>query len=239
MFNFHHSTTTQLKRVQTKLENAEKAIPRVITQTLNNVSFKARLEVNAEASRVFQNPTHMIRNAAFVNAATTSKPYAVVHIKEKPPKGGSNSPADVLFPHVEGGRRFIKGLEVGLRARQLLRRLSGRGIPRDTHFVPGEGAGLNKHGNLTPAKVKRILKETKRPGGKFFLFIPDGEKYPLVMHRRSKKADPEVALVGVSTPNYRKRFAFHTIVERTFARYYGHELEEQLDVNLPDSDLRS
>lgn len=237
MFNFSNSNTTQLKRLQSKIEDVSGAFPRVITKTLNNVSFKARLEVNAEASRVFQNPTNMIKNAAYVKAAKASEPYAVVHIKETPPKGGKNSPADVLLPHVEGGRRFVKGLEVGLRARQLLRRLSGSGIPRDTHFVPGAGADLNRFGNMTPAKVKRILKETKKPGGKFFMFIPDGRRYPLVMHQRTKKADPEVALVGVATPNYRKRFAFHNVVEKTFARHYANELEEQLDANLPESDL--
>lgn len=237
MFKFNSSNTTQLKRLQSKLEDAESVFPKVITKTLNNVSFKARLEVNAEASRVFQNPTNMIKNAAYVKAAKASQPYAVVHIKETPPKGGTNSPADVLFPHVEGGRRYVKGLEVGLRARQLLRRLSGSGIPRDTHFVPGEGLDLNKFGNITPAKVKRILKETKKPGGKFFMFIPEGRRYPLVMHQRTKGAVPEVALVGIATPKYRKRFAFHKVVERTFSRHYANELEEQLDANLPASDL--
>ena len=236
MFNFSSSNQTQLKRLQTKLESAQSVFPRVISKTLNNVSFKARLEVNKEASRVFLNPTHMIRNASYVKAAKASEPYTVVHIKETPPKGGTNSPADVLLPHVEGGKRYVKGLEIGLRARQLLRRLSGQGIPRNTHFVPGAGAELNRFGNMTPAKVKHILKETRKPGGKFFMFIPDGAKYPLVMHQRSKKADPEIALVGVATPNYKKRFAFYEVVEKSFARHYADELEKQLEASLPESD---
>ena len=239
MFRFFPLTLNRVSDVSRQLEQAAKAMHPVILQSLNQTSFKARQEVNNNASQVFQNPTHLIRNAAFVKPAKQAEPFTVVHIKQQPFNGGTHSPADVLLPHVEGGKRLSKGLEMGLRARQLLGRLQGKGIPRNTHFVPGAGAELNKFGNLTPAKVKRILNETKRPGGKFFMWIPDGSRYPLVMHQKSKQAAPEIALVGVAPPQYKKRFAFHAIVEQTFAKHYTSTVHQRLDALLPDQKRNS
>ena len=114
----------------------------------------------------------------------------------------------------------------------------GKAFP-EVPIFPGAGAELNKFGNLTPAKVKRILNETKCPGGKFFMWIPDGSRYPWWRTRRVNKPPRKLPWWAWVTPQYKKRFAFHVIVEQTFAKHYTSTVHQRLDALLPDQKLNS
>lgn len=219
-----------------KLQESREQIPFIERTTINSGAFACRDDVKKGIGQVFIRPTSFILNSSFVDKATKSNPFAVVYIKQDPPRGGKKSPAEVLEPHVVGGKRFVKPFEWGLRS-NIWDRLRGRSIPPDTHFVPGEDAQLNQYGNMGKARIKTILKQVQSPASKYFLYTPEGEKYPLVMHKSSKKADPEVILAGIKTPNYKQRFDFETIVSKSFEKNYESLLISTMDKYLPKSDF--
>ena len=230
MFKIKSQAATPL---QNRLQEAGKQIPYALSLALNEVAFEARSSLKNEILRVFDKPTKFTHSAALVDKATKAQLQAVVYLRED--GRGGTSPADYLAPQIEGGGRRFKGLEVGLHGGGLWSRLKSKVTGSNLFFLPASGTKLDANGNVTKAFARRVIQETKRKGGKFFLFLPDDGGTPLIMERGTSRRDPKVVFVGVRSARYQQRLKFDSIVDATIRRTFEKALETALDKALPKS----
>lgn len=175
-----------------------------MTQTAKDVSWE---EIGV-MQRVFDRPTPYTLNALQVKPATKSNMIASVEFRD----GGNGTPAKrFLNPEVYGGARSQKSHEL-----QIAPLLKGY-----SYLVPARSVPRDQYGNITRAVLRKVISQlrvstdshqnassskrskAKRKSEAFFV-NPRGN---MVMQRKGKIAAP--FLVGVKSPNYRKRFPFH------------------------------
>jgi hypothetical protein len=166
-------------------------------------------------NKVFDRPTPYALNALQVKPATKADPIASVEFK-----GFGGTPARrFLNPEVHGGARSQKSSE------KLLAGLRGS----TGYAVPARGEALNKYGNMTAARMKRIIsqlkvssdgfqnatgsKRSKGSRSKSAFFIP--AKGGMIMERKGKTVVP--ALIFVKAPSYSKRFPFYETGQKVLA----------------------
>lgn len=178
-----------------------------MTQTAKDVSWE---EIGV-MQRVFDRPTPYTLNALQVKPATKAKMIASVEFKEF----GGTPAKRFLNPEVYGGPRSQKSHE-----RQIAPLLKGY-----SYLVPARGTALNQFGNVPGATIRRVLSQLRvspnadanassskrskanRRAQAFFV----NKQGNMVMQRKGKLVTP--FLVGVKSPNYRKRFPFHETAE--------------------------
>ena len=178
-----------------------------MTQTAKDVAWE---EIGV-MQRVFDRPTPYTLNALQVKPATKAKMIASVEFKEF----GGTPAKRFLNPEVYGGPRSQKSHE-----RQIAPLLKGY-----SYLVPARGVALNQFGNVPGATIRRVLSQLRvspnadanasgskrskanRRAQAFFV----NKQGNMVMQRKGKLVTP--FLVGVKSPNYRKRFPFHETAE--------------------------
>lgn len=205
-----------------------KAIDRTVDKT------KSRLY--SEMHRVFDRPTQYTLNALRTKPPSMATMKGEVGFKEP----WAPRSTKYLDPQVEGGPRRTKGFEEAIQQRVTTRTLQGGyGVyPRGTTFVPGRGARLDAHGNISPGQIQQILsglqaqsdrlaneteasrKRAKRTGR--YWATPRGIWF--VSNQRM-----EMVLVATRTkPSYRPRFPFYSLASRFADETYQGEFEKAL-----------
>ena len=211
----------KLTRVQ------KKQVPFATAHALTKTAQYAQRELHREIKRVFENPTRMTQNAVRVEPAKKTKLVARVHLKDAFGKG--TPPSEYLLHHIEGGSREHKRFEKWLIARGIM--------SRGEFAVQGTGMPTNRFGNITPGWYAKILadigqvkpgghQKTKKRGRKRFYYSPN--KRPRgIWVREGKRTYPALLFVQ-KTPQYRKRFKFYEIIQRSVDR----RLQRQFLVSL-------
>jgi len=233
------SLTLDTRSFDRATAEVQKQLPYAASVALNNVAFRIRAEQRSAMGRVFDRPTRLTLNAVLVNKATKRKGSAQVFIRDEASKG--TPPSKYLKPAVFGSTRNEKRFERALRYAGLL--------PAGYYVVPGEGARLNKHGNITAGTYTKILSQVKasfdpmqnatgsarssaKRGGTKGYFVGKVEGtlgvWQRVGYKRRRSVRPILIFVR-NKPDYRKRFPFYKIAEGIFQRHMLRELGKAME----------
>lgn len=119
------------------LEADQDSAKRALEIALDKTASDIRDGVVAEMKRVFDNPTKFTLDSLKVTRTKNHNMEASVWFKEP-----DRMEDHYLIPQVDGGPRKTKGFERAL---------------NDNMFIPGRGAKLNKHGNISQGQLRQIL----------------------------------------------------------------------------------
>lgn len=209
----------------------ESQIPFAMMLTLNEVGKEALDKVEAEIERTFDNPTRWTKKAFYLRRASKRKLYAL--IERKTAVGRRN----YLETQSEGGARPQTGLE-----KLLSKRLPYAGIIRTV--TPASGMRLNKHGNISPGQLQRVLSGVKaqrdsaqnqtkkskarnRKRESYFVARHGGHLSPGIYSRKDRKIK-KVLHFSDSKANYRKRLDVGAPVKRVVAQDFADKLQAHL-----------
>lgn len=152
-----------------------------------------------EVAKVFDKPTNFTRKAFVVKRATPANLQAKVTIRERQ--------ADYLNPHIEGGGRWPKRMEMMFAADA---RAPGN------YWMPGKGIALNAHGNISKSQIVKLAAQLRKSGkhGEVFAGVPRPGLpfgiYGRKMQGGRQALTPLLVLVK-RAPRYKKIFRFYEI----------------------------
>lgn len=204
-----------------------KRVASVAAAALTRTAVAGRAAVQREMARVFDRPTPFTLSSVRYREATLDRLQSEVFVSTD--KGPRNpSPAVVLKPQVEGGRRGFKGLELALRATGAL--------PQGWYVTPGAGARLDAYGNVSRGLITQVITQIRRQmqygprdrratlrtirkaGGRFFAVPPGGKRQPGVYIADAFGRNVTPIFIFVNRANYRKRLGFEEVIRREVAR---------------------
>lgn len=209
-----------------------RVMPYAASTALTRVAKYAATEVlPAEMRQAFQNPTAYTLNSLRVEPSTVDTLSARVMVKTQ---AAGRSPQNFLLPEVEGGTRGTKGMESALRYQGVLR--SGQ------FAVPGAGAKLDAHGNVSGAEIRTILSALKNIRGgvgargqragrgkklanDLFAGKPNGGNRPEGIWRREGKRLRALFIFNDQAPTYSRRLDFSGVVQRVARDRFRPEFE--------------
>lgn len=143
---------TGIKELQDKLGGYARQVPFAMSRALNKTARGAQGAVVQELYTVFDRPTPFIIRSVQVKTSDKSDLTAQVYISDEgvyDTPDGEYSAKSVLLPHMKGGNRTHKKSEI---------RLIWNGMMRPNQYiVPGPGAPLDRHGNISAGQMQRIL----------------------------------------------------------------------------------
>jgi len=116
----------------------------VINEALGNAAKEAKIELQEEMKKVFDEPTKYTLNSMYFKRDFRNLSVEFM-LKDKADQ--------YLFPQIEGGSREQK------RSEKHLQRLAGVGYK--LFYVPGPGLKLNKYGNIPGSLLVQILSALK------------------------------------------------------------------------------
>jgi len=218
-----------MNKALTDLE--KKQLPFATSRAINNTLFKMRRDLQRVMERVFDRPTGLTLKSPLFKKSTKKRLIGRLWIRDDVGKG--NAPATYLQPQIKGGGgaglgvRGFKGFENLLRHRGFL--------PRGWYVMPAKGARLNKFGNFTPAKHKKILAELTIGGkiGKVFAVRRQSAGgLPPGIYERSGRGRLKATAVMIfvkKQPHYRPRLPFDATTERTFNNHFEKTFYKELD----------
>lgn len=138
---------TTLSETDRRLDDLSKQGRFALAVALTGTGQDVRSDLRDEMPRVFDRPTRYTLNSLFLQPATKDRLEARVWVKD------SERPSHYLLPEIEGGRRMQKRFEELLRQRGIL--------SASERTVPGAGAKLDSHGNMSRAQITQILSQLK------------------------------------------------------------------------------
>lgn len=125
----------------------KKSVPAATMRSLNYTARKVKESEEREVRDVFDRPTRNTQDAFYVKPATKSRLASEVGIKDS---AGKSVPASkYLLAQITGGTRRLKRFEVALRSVGVL--------PSGYWAVPGNGAKIDAHGNMSAGQIVQIL----------------------------------------------------------------------------------
>lgn len=174
--------------------------------------------------RRFDRPTRWTLKGIWVSGAKARQLTASVYFKEF---GGAMPAGKYLRTQITGGPRRAKRSERSLRI---------AGIMRPNEFwVPGRGARLDAHGNISGGEMRRILsqlqaspnrdanetaktrrRKLKRGASRYFVADGEGRLPRGVWKRTGHRIEPILIFVD-GAPSYRRRLPFQDIARKTVA----------------------
>lgn len=214
-----------LARQFTEIERQN--LPFAVMQACNATAFEIRQVWARNASRVFDRPVPMTTKAAQYRKATRAKLFAEVYLRDE--AVGGTPPAKYLLPQVEGGQRRKKGFEILLQQRGVM--------PPGMFAIAGEGAKLDRYGNVSAGQVSKILSQLgarqdslqnqteasvkrrgrRKRGGEFFaLQRPHGRLRPGIYERIGFAFGSALRGIFIFTraANYRPRYNIFALAQR-------------------------
>jgi hypothetical protein len=259
---------TGLAEVQQALtEFSKRRLDAALATALTRTAVRARDDVRQSMLQVFDRPTQWTLNGVWVQTATGTQALAgegvmptgrmlgpdmpitrnvrrgyleaMVYLKDDASNNGTPA-AKYLLPQIEGGQRAEKGIERNLRAASHL--------PAGWFVVPGAGARLDQHGNISRGQIIQILSQLRitmlsgytrnmslgtararqaqrRAGGRFFVIQPGTARIaPGVYQREFIGNNITPVLIFVRRATYRRRLDFYGVVERTARRHLADEV---------------
>jgi hypothetical protein len=155
------------------------ALPTAAAKALTFTAQKAQKAILAEMPKVFKGgATRYTLNSTRIDPATVDDLSARVAVKDRSSNNGT-LPEDYLLPQVFGGPRKEKRFERAMRYAGLLQ---GR-----ERAVLGDGAPIDKYGNLKAGEIQRILTATRSA------FDPYQNKSSSARSKRNAKKAPYFA----------------------------------------------
>lgn len=223
----------------------KQTVPLAIAKALTFTGKAIQRELVAEMGRVFDRPTRWTLNSTYLKPATPQKLEALIKLKDEAFK--SLPAMRWLGPQVFGGGRDPKRSEQLLRAKGILR--------SDEFIVPGAGARLDAHGNMSRGQMQQILSRVgasrdplQRAYGKvskargqsysetyFAVTAPRGRLTRRGIYRRivfpgTGLSTVQPVLIFVKRPRYRRRLRFFEIVDQVFQTRYPLQLKYELEL---------
>jgi hypothetical protein len=135
-------------------ELERKQLPFATVRAINETAFQVHERWKQVMPQVFDRPTALTLKGVAYKKASLQQPTAEIFVRDEVFKG--TAPAKYLQAEVSGGPRRQKRFERALQAAGLM--------PAGTFAVPGKGAELDAHGNLTGAQFVRILSQLRASG---------------------------------------------------------------------------
>lgn len=127
-------------------DRAAKQVPFALSKALNETAKSAQKNMQTEMRKVFNRPTNWVINSLRIKFANKNKLEVELAFKDK---NSAESSRSMIEPHIFGGSRRNKTMET---------RLMRRGyLPSGWSVVPGEGARLDAHGNMSRGEISLIL----------------------------------------------------------------------------------
>lgn len=223
-----------------KLTNvAPRAWPAIIAHGFNKTMVTVRAEEKREIERVFDRPTPYTLRGFYTKPAKPADLTTSLSLKDF---GGKGTPAaKYLAPQIYGGNRSLKRFERALNAKGIL--------PGGMFAVPANGAPLDTYGNLRGSFIVQILSGLQafaeqgyvanRVKGRtqkreFFAVSPNNPNnrgLPFGVYERKGKGFSMV-LAFVRQPQYKQRFDFYGVGERTAAKYLSGDIAEAARLSL-------
>jgi hypothetical protein len=202
-----------------------------INRTLNDV----KTAEQEEMKRVFDNPTPWALNSIQIKYSNKANLHGEIKLKDFAGKG---IPATkFLKAEIEGGSRAIKRSERWLQERGLM--------PQGYRAVPGQGAKLDKYGNITGGKITQILsylganpissantpnnKKHKKKAQYFAVGVNDNRIYALtpgIYERIGKGVKP--IMIFVKSVSYKARYNYVNIGESIARRVFPQNFERAM-----------
>ncbi|MES2685530.1 MAG: hypothetical protein V4706_01845 [Pseudomonadota bacterium] len=143
--------TVNSKPIQAALEQSVKQAQFATMQAINKSAEKAKEAVVKRLPIVFDRPTSWVLNSLRIQYAKDRvKPVAYLAFKDSwSSSGGETGGRTMILPHVDGGNRAYKGMEVRLMRMGML--------PSGWSAVPGAAAVLDGNGNMSRGQISQLL----------------------------------------------------------------------------------
>jgi hypothetical protein len=226
-----------LKEIQDQLARAERQIPFAVALGLTRTAQIAKREIEADMASVFDRPTRWTLNSLRLFPAKKDKLEARVWMKNEADK--SVPATRWLNPEIEGGPRQDKRSEARLRRHGAL--------PGGKYIVPGKGARLDRHGNLTKGTINKVIsglkafgdagyyanatnsKRSLKKGNAQRYFVMRRGTTPIGIAERTSRRRMHMLLAFVSRPTYRRRLDFYGTGERVVRDHLDKEVSKALE----------
>jgi len=138
----------------------------------------------------------------------------------------------MIRPHVVGGKRGSKRVEIHLRNRGI--------IAHDEYLVPSRSAKLNAYGNVTQGWMNKMLSDLgaqhdvaqnspHSQKARFFVGRFGKNKQKMIVRRVSKTRFIPFMII-TKEPKYKKRFDLHGVVQRSVNKHFSKEFKKAFDV---------
>lgn len=227
----------EVMRYLTEVER--KVLPRAHAKALTFTAEEVERAEMQAMNQAFDGMTKWTMNALAKKSATEASQEASVFMKDT--WSASVPASNYLTPHIRGGGRLMKKSERSLQRAGLLGNAG--------YWVPGAGANLDALGNIKGGEIRRILsqvkagerhnwqtaksrkRQTRKGVGQHFIPRPGSKLRPGVYRREAGRRIVPV-LIFVNQVNYRKRFDFYGVAEKTAARMFPEKWAKSLDREL-------
>ena len=135
-----------IKHAKRTLDGMDKQVDFAAAVALTKTAGIARTKVQENMRQVFDRPTPWVINSLRLKSATKTNLVAEVAFKDINSEVSSKT---MVFPHVEGGQRSFKAMEVRLMQAGLM--------PSGYNAVPGEAAKMDAFGNMNRGQITTLL----------------------------------------------------------------------------------
>lgn len=233
-----YSVSSNLPQVMRAVDEDAKQARFAMRQAMNKAGEWAETDVRKAMRGTFDRPTTYFLRSLRVVYAKKDRMEVALWFKDRGLDDGAEA---MVLPHVEGGPRRHKPMEIRLQRAGLL--------PRTWYAVPGSAADLDGNGNISRGQVSQILnvlgtfaeagfnranektiarlkKGNEKKGIRGFTYFVN----PVTGPRRARHLPPGVwkrfelgfgsavkpVLIFVSRALYRQRFDFYGIAQRSF-----------------------
>jgi len=219
---FQLSLKGDMKKFTKRLNSLQrKQIPFAAARALTKTAQDAKIAVVGEMKKTFKSPTRFTLNSIFVKTATKKNLFAVVGIKNI--AGVGTAPSKYLQAQIHGGRRKLKPLEKLLQSKGLL--------PSGMRIVPARGIKLNKFGNVTRARVSKVVSGLSgKSMGKKSVFAAKIKNVHGVWEKSGKNI--KLLFLFVKDTRYTKKLDFMKIVKRRVATRFPVHFRQSLKIAL-------
>jgi len=247
------NVTHNFPQVSAALARAQKQLPFALSLALNKTGEAAIKDVQTVMRSTFDRPTpYFMRSLRLIRASKSQpKPQATVWFKDRT-AASINGEDSIVVPHVFGGDRQLKPMELRLQRAGLL--------PVGWRVVPGGGADLDAFGNMSRGQISQMLNvlNTYREAGYnkandatrarlargnakkgtygFVYWVnpalrrngTKGSHLPPGVYKRVATAfgsSLKPVLIFVNRTRYKKRLDFFGIVDRSVTKNFGREFD--------------
>lgn len=250
-------TIKGMKELQANLQDfSERRMAAAVATALTRTAVKVRAEMATKVQQTFDRPTpYTMSQLRYVPATAQQLASAVgfgivaiqdIHgrVMRYQDLGPGSTPASrYLAPHIDGGPRSQKRLELALRALGVL--------PDRWLVTPAPGAPLDAYGNVSRGTVVQILSQLRvqlvagttrnmssdarkqiaaqrKAGGRYFVIAPGARARPGVYQREFVGRNVTPVFWFVSGAAYRKRFDFQAEAQDMGQRILPDEMQRSV-----------
>lgn len=182
------------------------AVAKALTMTVRNAQTKVTEHIKSD----FDKPTTFTQRAMAFTPATKQTLKASVYVKDVQ--------AQYLYPQLTGGVRGFKPFEEKFKS-----------ISNTRYVMPGDAAERNQFGNISKAKLNKIMRDVNTSGKakRFFSGAPKGAGRPDGVYTRvNENTSIAPLLVFAEDPQYEKRFKFSEIAHDTVSEMFEKNLQD-------------